>query len=165
MNNKQEKTNEISSIIKEITESFTVLSDKAKVPTDAKKVAKAKEDDINRIRLAHAFRFRLFPQSRPQIDSFVKSVELSIAQESLEVKFYETVDPSTHNWITSMAEEGRVDKLVFISYDGEGKNQFEMHFEGCQMIDHTITYDYGSDDLAIHTVYLAFKKMTRLPKV
>jgi hypothetical protein len=115
--------------------------------------------------ISSSFRFILTPESSPKISLLVATVEVDYVHDGIQIKIFDAVEPFLHEWITSLAD-GKKEKLVFQSLDGTGICLYQLHFDDCQIIDHTLEYDYDYQKTtqAIHTVYLAYSKMRRLQK-
>ncbi len=107
--------------------------------------------------------FTLSAPDHSRIALFIKNVEMDYVHEAIQVKIYESIDQCIHNWIIELKDR-KEEKLVFQCLNEVGICQYEIHFNGCQMIDHTLEWDYSKKGPAIHVVYFAYREMKKIIK-
>lgn len=110
-----------------------------------------------------SFRFTAQPKSCPDIMAFFKSLDINMAWQSLEIKLYDTVDGSVHNWISSLLEgRGKDESLTINFYDGCGEELFSIVVSDLVIVAHSMPLDYSSSDVLTHELILEYSHFERI---
>lgn len=108
-----------------------------------------------------SFRWTLNAPDYPEITEWVQKISVNYVAKTMEIEAFDEADGFVFQWIADMMDDTKSVDFVLNHYDGCGYKLFYNSFEGIQVKDHSVGYDYESSEVVTHKLKLSYKNMKR----
>jgi hypothetical protein len=137
-----------------------------------KKATKAQNAPQNIIRLPRQFRWTLRSEQHPDIENWMRFVNLDLSNRCLDIQVMEDPELKVYSWVSSfphkrLSRDGKTptdafDKLILSCYDGLGKVIYALKLSHLRLIEHKCPFDYDSSDVVTHHLKVEFDYTEKL---
>jgi len=110
-------------------------------------------------------RFVLASKKNPEIQNFVRHVEINHLLKTLTVDVFELMNNDEiypHDWLNkSVYNESHVDDMTLFTFDGCGDILYTIDFLEVKTFDISTKFSYDDSGIVTHRVQMTFSKMTK----
>lgn len=108
-----------------------------------------------------SFRWTLNAPAYPEITEWVQKINVNYIAKTMEIEVFDETDGHVFQWIEDMMDDTKSVDFTLNHYDGLGNKLFYNNFEGVEVKDHSVSYDYKSSEVVTHKLKLSYKNMKR----